>query len=86
MGKPLRIKEAPSNQLYQAFEEAGTDLAQVCIDVAVLVCKIVVFFGLATVTFLCIPPRRQPGCTRPLRRQALTWHRCVSGCASVHPM
>jgi hypothetical protein len=29
MGKPLRIKETPTNQLYQAFEEAGTDLAQV---------------------------------------------------------
>lgn len=30
MGDALRIKEVPTNQLYQGFEEAGTDLAQVC--------------------------------------------------------
>lgn len=29
MGDALRIKETPTNQLYQQFEEAGTDLAQV---------------------------------------------------------
>lgn len=29
LGDALRVKETPTNQLYQAFEEAGTDLAQV---------------------------------------------------------
>jgi hypothetical protein len=29
MGDALRIKETPTTQLYQRFEEAGTDLAQV---------------------------------------------------------
>lgn len=29
LGDALRIKETPTNQLYQQFEEAGTDLAQV---------------------------------------------------------
>lgn len=29
LGDALRIKDAPTTQLYQAFEEAGTDLAQV---------------------------------------------------------
>jgi hypothetical protein len=29
LGDALRIKGTPSTQLYQAFEEAGTDLAQV---------------------------------------------------------
>jgi hypothetical protein len=29
LGDALRVKEAPSQMLYQAFEEAGTDLAQV---------------------------------------------------------
>lgn len=29
MGDALRIKETPTTQLYQQFEEAGTDLAQV---------------------------------------------------------
>ena len=29
LGDALRVKDIPSQQLYQAFEEAGTDLAQV---------------------------------------------------------
>ncbi len=33
LGDALRVKASPSQQLYQAFEEAGTDLAQVrCSD------------------------------------------------------
>jgi hypothetical protein len=29
LGDALRVKEEPTHMLYQAFEEAGTDLAQV---------------------------------------------------------
>lgn len=32
LGDALRVKETPTHQLYQGFEEAGTDLAQVCED------------------------------------------------------
>lgn len=33
LGDALRVKDTPTHQLYQAFEEAGTDLAQVIMAV-----------------------------------------------------
>jgi hypothetical protein len=69
LGDALRVKEAPSQVLYQAFEEAGTDLAQVGAGT----CSCYAFDGVSCFSTLLVATCTL--CTSPLRRQTPTWHR-----------